>query len=48
MASRHESSPDLDLAADYFQGTMTGPPTLPRDSSDLEEVVSGEEAHGAA
>jgi len=38
-----------ELAADYFQSTMTcKPPMLRGDSSDLEEVVSGEEAYGAA
>ena len=38
-----------ELAADYFQSEMTcKPPVLHWDSSDLEEVVSGEEAYGAA
>ncbi len=38
-----------ELAADYFQRTMPcKPPVLRGDSSDLEEVVSGEEAYGAA
>ena len=37
-----------ELAADYFQSTMTcKSPMLHGDSSDLEEVVSGEEAYGA-
>ena len=38
-----------ELAADYFQSTMTcKPPLFHGDSSDLEEVVSSEEAYGAA
>jgi hypothetical protein len=38
-----------ELAADYFQSTMTcKPPMLRGDSSNLEEVVSSEEAYGAA
>jgi len=38
-----------ELAADYFQSTMTcKPPILHGESSNLEEVVSGEEAYGAA
>lgn len=49
MASRHESSPDRELAADYLQGTMTcSPPRLSMDSSDPEEAVSSEESYGAA
>jgi hypothetical protein len=40
---------DCELAADYFQSTMIcKPPMLRGDSSNLEEVVSGEEAYGAA
>ena len=37
-----------ELAADYFQSTMIRePPVLHGNSSNLEEVVSSEEAHGA-
>jgi hypothetical protein len=38
-----------ELAADYFQSTKAcSPPVFRGDSSNLEEVVSSEEAHGAA